>query len=129
MSCGLAHAPSAAAGAESPAFTSERYQVFEVAGLTLSPQESMGQDPTSQIRIKLFDHEIRQAARPQPSRAKVLRQSWKDQVRNLIDEKKALHSHFQGRKIGLIMNVGDKLAFEFNEHFIRSISNLLDNGP
>ena len=61
MGSGLTHAPSAAAGAESPAFTTERHQVFEVAGLTLGPQESMGQDPTSQILIKLFDHEIRQA--------------------------------------------------------------------
>ncbi len=61
MSCGLTHASGSTTWAESPAFAAECHQVFEVAGLTLGPKESMGQDPTSHILIKLFDHEIRQA--------------------------------------------------------------------
>ena len=61
MGSGLTHAPSAAAGAEASALATEGYQVFELAGLTLGSKESMGKNPTSQILIKLFDHEIRQA--------------------------------------------------------------------
>lgn len=58
MSRRLAHAPSAAAGAEAALLTAKRDQVFELARLTLGSQESMSQDPASQVLIKLFDHEI-----------------------------------------------------------------------
>ena len=58
MSCGLAHAPATAAGAEAASFATERHQMFEVATVTLHPQEAIGQDPAAQVLLELFDHEV-----------------------------------------------------------------------
>jgi hypothetical protein len=60
MNCGLTHAPGSAARAEATAFATEGYQALKVTRFAPSTQESMSQDPTTEVLIELLDHEIRQ---------------------------------------------------------------------
>lgn len=62
MSCCLTHAAPPAAGAEASAFAAEGDEVLKVTGLTLSPQEPMGQDPTAEILFELFYDEVWEGA-------------------------------------------------------------------
>ena len=60
MRRGLAHTSPAAARAESTALATERDEVLIMARLTLRPQESVSQNPATQILVELFYDEIRQ---------------------------------------------------------------------
>lgn len=58
MGCGLAHTSCSTARAEPPAFAAKRDQVLEVARLTLGSQESVRQDPATEILGKLLGHKV-----------------------------------------------------------------------